>query len=172
MNKLLLYALSMLAYLPVTAQQVNSDKDQIKQTLSTFMDCLVKKDSVEFYNLFAPEPVVWIGVFKEKSQQDRMQNKKAIKDYFTSTYQKFYRSISESGTDEEKFYNVQIIEDGSIASVIFDYSFWEKGEKINWGKESWAMVKLNGVWKISAVLFSLEMENVNPEPKRSRKKRR
>lgn len=145
------------------------DKDDIKQVINTFMTCLVKKDSIKFYNLFNSDPVVWVGVFKDKTQQDRISKDSTKKNYFISNYKSFYRSISELGTDEEKFYNIKIDNDESIATVSFDYSFWEKDKKINWGKESWHLVKIKDEWKIASVIFSMDFEKVNPEPNKKRK---
>jgi hypothetical protein len=61
------------------------------------------------------------------------------------------------------------LENGYIATVMFDYSFWENGKKTNWGKENWAMIKTNGQWKITAVNFSIEEESINPEQKQKSK---
>ena len=133
--------------------------------LTTFMDCLVKKDSVKFYSLFHNERTVWIGVFKEKTQQNRLSKDSTKKGDFSSTYKKFFRSIFDSATYEEKYYNINIDEDGSIAFATFDYSFWKDKKKINWGKESWGLIKMDGQWKITSIIFSAEFENINPEPK-------
>ena len=144
-------------------------KDDIKQVINTFMSCLAKKDSIKFYNLFNSDPVVWVGIFKSKTQQDRISKDSTKKNYFISNYKSFYRSISDLGTDEEKFYNIKIDNDESIATVSFDYSFWEKDKKINWGKESWHLVKIKDEWKITSVIFSMDFEKVNPEPKKKSK---
>ena len=143
-----------------------TDKADLKEVIKTFMTCLVKKDSVKFYNLFGADPVVWVGVFKDKTQQDRQNKDSTKKNYFVSNYKSFYRSISDLGTDEEKFYNIKIDNDESIATVSFDYSFWENDKKINWGKESWHLVKINDSWKITSVIFSMDFEKVNPEPQK------
>jgi hypothetical protein len=145
--------------------KIKTDKDNIKEVLNTFMTCLVKKDSVQFYNLFSVEPVAWVGVFKDKTQQNRISKDKTKKNYFVGNYKEFYRGISDSGEHEEKFYNIKIDNDESVATVFFDYSFWEKGQKINWGKEGWHLVKINDSWKITSVIFSMDFEDVNPEPK-------
>ncbi|HPI54170.1 MAG TPA: hypothetical protein PLU10_05720, partial [Chitinophagaceae bacterium] len=58
----------------------------------------------------------------------------------------------------------QILKDDVLATVIFDYSFWHDNKKLNWGKETWSLIKANGQWKITNVIFSLEMENVLKEP--------
>jgi len=142
---------------------------QLKDVLTTFMECLVKKDSEKFYSLFHEDPVVWIGIYKEKSQQRRVQQNSAVKDFKSGSYKNFYQSISGKNV-EEKFYNVVIEEDGYVASITFDYSFWANGKKGNWGKESWGLIKTNGKWKITSVIYSIELETVVKEPQRSQKK--
>jgi hypothetical protein len=161
----LFFTISLIAIPTFSQNDKTSDEKQIKQVQNIFMECLVKKDSIKFYNLFHKDPIVWIGVTKEKSHLEELKKESTEKDYFSGNYKQFYRSISNEGTNEEKFYNVNIIEDGYIASVTFNYSFWEDNKKQNWGKESWGMIKTNGEWKITSVLFSLEYENINPEPK-------
>jgi hypothetical protein len=141
-----------------------SDKEEIHKVLNTFMCCLVKKDSTMFYNLFHLEPVVWVGVTHQRTFSSELKNDSTAKDNFRANYKSFYRHFYNKEI-EEKFYNIQILDNGYIASVIFDYSFWEKGNKTNWGKESWAMIKTNGQWKIASVIFSIEDEIINPEPK-------
>ncbi|REC62886.1 hypothetical protein DRF65_08680 [Chryseobacterium pennae] len=56
--------------------------------------------------------------------------------------------------------------DGSIASVAFNFSFWAGGKKGLWGKESWGLVKIKNEWKITSVIFSMENENISPEPQK------
>ncbi len=148
------------------ASREGANKAQIKNVISTFMKCITKKDSIAYYNLFHNDPVVWVGVIKYKTYQSELKQNSKAKDYFTSSYRSFYKSLNELDAEEEKFYNVKIIEDGFIASVTFDYSFWKKGKKINWGKESWGMIKTQGQWKITGVIFSYEEESINAEPVR------
>lgn len=144
--------------------QAKNNKKEIHRVLNTFMECLVKKDSTKFYNLFHTDPVVWVGITQQKTYADELKKDSTAKDNFKANYQSFYRHFYNKEI-EEKFYNIQILEDGYIASVIFDYSFWEKGKKSNWGKESWTMIKTNEQWKITSVIFSTEDETINPEIK-------
>jgi len=142
------------------AKAKSNNEAELKEVLSSFMNCIVKKDSVKFYDLFYNGPVTWVGVFKEKSQKEKDNN------IFIGNHKGFYRNVSNKDFDEEKFYNVSISEDGYVASVTFDYCFWSLHQKQNWGKESWGLVKANGKWKISSVIFSMEYEKNVPEPKR------
>jgi len=66
----------------------------------------------------------------------------AITKIFIEVFQTFEQT-------KKKFYNIKIDNDESIATVSFDYSFWEKGQKMNWGKESWHLVKIKDSWKIN-----------------------
>lgn len=144
--------------------QLISDREKIKNILQSFMNCIETKDSITFYTLFHTEPVLWLGTVKEKTYKDDLKRNAKAKDYFKSTYKGFFNSISDIGDNfQEKFHNVQITEDGSIAEVNFDYSFWENNTKINWGKESWGLIKTDNQWKICSVIFSVEYENINPQ---------
>ena len=51
---------------------------------------------------------------------------------------------------------MKIIEDGSVASVNLDYSFWFNGQMKHWGKEIWTLVKVFNQWKISNIVYSME----------------
>jgi hypothetical protein len=156
---------SLLTFWGFSQAKESADKKEIRQILTTFMDCLVKKDSTRFYALFNEEPVVWVGIFREKTKRAMLKSDSTMPTYFISTYKEFFRGLAPGAAYEEKFYNVDIIEDGSIAAVNFDYSFWENNKKTNWGKESWGLVKINNKWKITNVLFSMDYEQINPEPK-------
>ncbi|MEP7095526.1 MAG: hypothetical protein ABI793_15805, partial [Flavobacterium sp.] len=129
-----------------------------------FMQSIIKKDSTTFNNLFFEGNVNWIGVIKEKSQAKRIETKPTItKNYFTDTYIEFFRSVLKNKKSEEKFENILIKNDDAIASVTFDYSFWSEDSMTNWGKEYWQLVKADGKWKISSVIFSIEISKYYPK---------
>jgi len=159
-----IFTLLMLLLTQSAFSQSKHNKKEIHKVLNSFMECLVKKDSTKFYSLFHTDPVVWIGVTQQKTFADELKKDSTAKDSFKANYKSFYRHFYNKAI-EEKYYNIQILEDGYIATLLFDYSFWENGKKINWGKESWTMIKTNGQWKITSVVFSTEDEVINPEPK-------
>lgn len=143
------------------AQQPGEEK-AIQKVLDTFMDCISKKDSITFYTLFIDQPV-WLGVAMEASYQSDLKTNPKAKRTFGSNHKSFIRSIYRKDC-EEKFYNVRILEDGYVATVYFDYSFWANKEKKNWGAETWGLMKIDGAWKITSVIFSYEEEKVRQEP--------
>ena len=112
------------------------NKTKLQEVLNTFMKCITTKDSAKFHSLFHKEPVVWVGVYKDKTQHKRLEKDNAALNYRTSDYKTWFRSILTGAPKEEKFYNINIVEDGNIACITFDYSFWADNKKGNWGKES------------------------------------
>lgn len=146
----------MIPILAATILLDNPDHVEIKRILSEFMQLLKKKDEPKYLSLFAEGAVAWCGITKPDSFKREVATDPNARDWFTSDHRRFYKSISDKGEDEEKFSNIRITGDDCVASVTFDYSFWSKGVKQNWGKESWAMVKQSGKWKITSVIFSME----------------
>jgi hypothetical protein len=55
---------------------------------------------------------------------------------------------------EERFYNLQIVQDGHVATVTFDYDFLMDGQPQNHGIESWQLYKTEGNWKIISIVWS------------------
>lgn len=145
--------------------QLKSDEEQIKQVVNSFMHCFEVKDSISFYTLFHEDPVVWVGITKENTLKKYRKKNPKEPDFFSDSYQTFYRSITPKEKEAEKFYNLVIDHDENIASVTFDYSFWKNGKSVNWGKESWALIKVKDKWKIASVVFSYEEESVRKEKK-------
>jgi len=139
------------------------NKEALKQVLNTFMVSIVKSDSISFYGLFLEKSVNWVGIYKDKSQQKRWENDPKSDTFFTDNYKSFFRSVK-GGNCEEKFDNIEIIEDGNLASINFDYTFWFKKKMLNWGKEFWHLIKIDGKWKITSVVFSMELTKYFPQP--------
>jgi hypothetical protein len=58
-------------------------------------------------------------------------------------------------TLEEKFYNIDIVQDSNVAWVMFDYQFLVDGKISNHGVETWQMFKAKEEkWKILSVVWS------------------
>lgn len=110
--------------------------------------------------------MTWVGVYKDKTHHRRFEKDSSSLNCKIADYKTWFRSTTIGASKEEKFYNVNIDTDGFIASVTFDFSFWAAGKKGLWGKESWGLVKINKQWKIASVIFSMELENIVPEPDR------
>ena len=138
------------------------DETAIRKVMDDFMNCIKTRDEAKFVSLFQ-EPVLWTGMYTERTQAKRLEKNPKAVSFFTDDYKGFIKSFNDDKS-EEKFENIKIIEDGSIASANFDYSFWYDGKMENWGKEIWTLMKTNGVWKITSVSFSMDLTNYYPQP--------
>lgn len=147
------------------AQKYNAEQKEIQNVIRQFKESIIRKDSAAFHRMFHENPVVWTGVVKNRSQQKRLEkNPGNRKNYFKDTYEIFFRYIMEKGRKEEKFKNIRIINDDVVASVTFDYSFFEENTVTNWGSESWHLIKAEGKWKIVSIIYSYENALLFPNP--------
>lgn len=148
----------------VNAQR-NPDRDneQIVSLLDTFMAAIKTRDSNSMFSLFADVPVTWVGAWQPHTLKEKRATEK-VADYWVADYKSWFRSVMANGYKEELFRNPVIVQDGTIGSVTFDYSYWSNHKKRNWGKESWGLVKIDGRWKIVSVIFSAELEHYRQQP--------
>ncbi|WP_184548177.1 hypothetical protein [Mucilaginibacter sp. FT3.2] len=65
---------------------------------------------------------------------------------------------------EDKFDNIRIVEDGTVASVSMDYSFWANNKMTNWGGKYLTLIKRDGKWKITSVIYSVELAEYFEQP--------
>lgn len=138
------------------------DETDIRKIMDDFMNCIKSRDEVKFVSLFH-EPVLWTGVYTDRTYKKVVADYPNEKSYFTDDYKAFIKSFKDNKS-EEKFDNVEIIEDGSIASANFDYSFWHDGKMLNWGKEIWTLIKTDSKWKITSVSFSMDLTKYYEQP--------
>lgn len=164
MKKIYALAIAIIYALSISAQQnPDQDNEQIKSLLNTFMTAIKTRDSSSMFSLFADVPVTWVGAWQPYTLKEKRATAQTP-GYWVSDYKKWFRSVMASGYKEELFSNPVIVQDGTIGSVTFDYSFWSNHKKGNWGKESWGLVKIDGRWKIVSVIFSAELEHYRQQP--------
>jgi hypothetical protein len=149
------------------AQQAANNKKAINDIINKYSESVIAKDSITFYNLFNDGPVTWCGAIKDRSQAKKIE-KNGIKatgsNYFSGSYKGFLRSLFRYETTEDKFDHIQIIEDGTVAVVTMDYSFWANNKMTNWGNKYLGLIKRDGKWKITSVIYSLELTDYFKQP--------
>ena len=147
----------------LTAQE-RSSKENLKLFVKDYFNVINGKDSTSISTFLYDENVSWVGTYKQKTYEELSHHHHKLKPTFSGNFKNFKSDLSEGKNSEVKYDNVKIIEDGRVASVNFDYSFWENAKMQNWGREIWTMVKFNNRWKITSVLFSMEQVKYNPQP--------
>ncbi|MDP9076944.1 MAG: nuclear transport factor 2 family protein [Bacteroidota bacterium] len=149
------------------AQQATDNKKEINIIIHKYIKSVIEKDSTTFYDLFNDGPVTWCAAVKDRSQAREIE-KKGVKatgsNYFSGSYKGFFRSLYRYKSTEDKFDNIRIVEDGTVALVAMDYSFWANNKMTNWGGKYLSLIKRDGKWKITSVIFSLELTDYFEQP--------
>lgn len=152
---------------PAFAQKKTDGKKEIIQIIDAYSESVIKRDSATFYNLFNKDAVTWCLALRERSQSRELGKRSpeiGRSNYSSGSHKGFFRSLYRHGTTEDKFDNIAVVEDGTVASVTMDYSFWADGKMTNWGAKYLTLIKRDGQWKITSVIYSIELTEYFPQP--------
>lgn len=137
----------------------DAPKAQIQQMIERFQTAVIHKDRAALSELFLPSDNSWIAV--PSAQTYRMVKAKHPKArrYMPDTYAHFIDFVCNTAEPlEEKFSNVRIATDGTVASVYFDYVFLSSGKPANHGSEVWQLINTGDSWKINALVYSVNLD--------------
>lgn len=124
----------------------DTDVDAIRRLVQQFQSAIVAHDGATLGSLFVQEGGSWLSVL-----DDPATNK-----LVPSTWRKFADFVQHSDKPiEERFYDVHIDANGTVAAVWFDYDFRVDGKVTNRGSETWQLVRTGDGWKIQAMLYSI-----------------
>lgn len=167
MKKISVLAFLLLISIESYSQQKQDNKKKILNIIDSYSKSVIEKDSTVFYSLFNEDHVVWCAAYKERTYAREIEKKgetEAGNSYFSGSYKGFLRSLFRHNTTEDKFDNIKIVEDGTVASVTMDYSFWADNKMTNWGSKYLNLIKRDGKWKITSVIYSLELVKYFKQP--------
>jgi len=167
MKTKILFVVLLIAMQHTHAQQLTNNKKEISILIDRYSKSVIEKDSTTFYDLFNEGPVTWCAALKDRSQAKLIAikgAKEAGSNYFSGSYKGFLRSLFRYTSTEDKFDNIRIVEDGTVASVTMDYSFWANHKMTNWGGKYINLIKRDGKWKITSVIYSLELAEYYEQP--------
>jgi hypothetical protein len=135
----------------------------IKSVIETFRAAILTKDKSALESLPASENIMFVPAYDADTLAGIRTVRPTVKRSDASSYARFVKGVVTNPAQlEEKFFNIKIHSDGSIATVWFDYSFIENGNVTNWGHESWGLIHTDGGWRISSIVFSITLP---PPPK-------
>lgn len=63
-------------------------------------------------------------------------------------------SSRESGPIRERIFDPVVTADAGVATVVAPYDFWIKGTLSHCGIDTFTFVKVEGVWKVAALVYS------------------
>ena len=153
---LLLLAMSMT---PAHAADVAQSRTQIQQLVEQFKTAIKAHDGDGMAKLFLPGSS-WHQTLDDASWVKVKLKEPNARQVMPGDYQKFSQFVGKATKPiEETFDNVRIETDGTIGTVYFDYVFLESGKPTNHGAETWQLVRTPDGWKISAMLYSVVLDD-------------
>lgn len=153
---LALLPLSIAAHAASPAPQAHAD---IQKVVDQFKAAIIARDGDGLRTLFVPGSS-WFQALDEASLQRVRGKKPDAKRYDAGNYEQFAKFVSGATKPiEETFDNIRIETDGTVGTVFFDYTFLESGKATNHGVETWQMIRTDDGWKISAMLYSVVLDD-------------
>jgi len=149
----MLCALALLPALPCAA--TDSPKAEIGKVIEQFQAALKAHDAKGVSALFLDENVSWYTAMGEASFTKVKAKHPDAMPYRAGALKAFTDVIGSGKVAvEERFHDVRIDTDGTVASVYFDFDFLANGDVDNRGAETWQMIRTPAGWKIVAMLYS------------------
>ncbi|MCS0582610.1 nuclear transport factor 2 family protein [Massilia pinisoli] len=144
---------------PAHAATTNADADvaAIRQVVQQFQTAIVARDGKALGVLFVPQGGAWLSTLDERTYAAAKARNPAARRMMPSTWQKFADFVQHAAKPvEERFHDVRIDTNGTVASVWFDFDFLVDGKVTNQGSETWQLVRTDDGWKINAMLYSID----------------
>ena len=149
----------------VVGQERSPDMISLNKVIIKFEESIEEKDSIKFKELFFHDKVPFIGIMSPETEMSIKKNYPEFEGIAVSNSDKFIKEICETDKPQkEKFYNIEISTDGTIASINFVYSFHSGERIIQWGNENWNLVKVGKDWLITDVIYSIRFPGVEELP--------
>ncbi len=153
------------AVLPVHAKDAPAEaaataRAQIQQVVEQFKGAIKAHDGEGIRKLFLPGGS-WLQGLDEASWNKVKAKKPEAQQFMPGDYQKFSQFVATATRPvEETFDHLRIETDGTIGTVYFDYTFLDAGKCTNHGNETWQLVRTPDGWKISAMLYSVVLDDM------------
>jgi hypothetical protein len=151
-----LFSLLLAICLAGPAHAADADVSAIRQLVQQFQSAIVARDGKALGALFVPEGGAWLAVLDEPTYAAARARNPAVQRLQPSTWREFADFVTHSARPiEERFHDVRIDTNGTVASVWFDFDFLADGKVTNRGSETWQLVRTDDGWKIHAMLYSV-----------------
>lgn len=132
---------------------------EVQQLVERFRQAIHMKDGEAMRGMFLPGGS-WFRVLDPASLAAARAKKPEARQINPGRYEEFAEFLGTSPAAlEETVDNVRIETDGTVGMVWFDYRFIKDGNQSNHGVETWQVVRDSDGWKISAMLFSVILDD-------------
>lgn len=141
---------------PASAGTRTAEEASVIAVMNRFDSAIREHDAAALKDLFYKGEIIW-KLTLSPAQIERLG--KRFKDIGPVT-DRFggYRLLDDERFKltpiAERFYDPKVVTDGQVATLMFDYDFTMNCKTLNWGKETWQLVKTEAGWKILNLLYS------------------
>ncbi len=141
-----------------SATQFNSNADdvmKISSLLEEFRQDIIHKDGYALTKLMLNPDVLFHSINNQEQVDSARKYNAQFDGIGPSALDGFARLLATSKDKlEERFRNVQIHQDGNLGLATFNYEFLVNDKVTNSGVEHWIVCKVDGQWKILAVVWT------------------
>lgn len=152
----------------VSARTPTAEQASVIAVMNRFDSAIREHDAAALKDLFYDGEIIWKLTLTPNQVErlgKRFKDIRPVTDRFGG-----YRILADERFKQvpiaERFYDPLVITDGQIASLTFDYDFTMNCKTLNWGKETWQLVKTATGWKILNLLYSGYEPSDGPVPAR------
>jgi hypothetical protein len=132
-----------------------TDVAAIQRTMESFHHAVASHDGKGVSALFLDHRSTWINVLSDRAFATAKDKKSDTKKVRVSNYRDFATFVSNTKSVlDPRHDHVQIVSDGTVASVYFHFQFLVDGKVENEGDETWQLVKTEEGWRIAAITYS------------------
>ncbi len=133
----------------------DTSRAEIQTVVDRFQAAIKAHDGAALGRMFLPGSTAWITALGPGALRNVREKHPEAPPYKQGTWHAFAAYVSQASEPiEERFHNVRINTDGTVASVYFDFEFVAAGKVDNRGAETWQMLRTPDGWKIVAMLYS------------------
>ena len=157
---LLMCALASQASAQGPEPKFNSNADdltKIRSLLEEFRQDIIHKDGYAITKLIL-NPNVLLHHINNQEEVDGARKQNAQFDGVGPSQLDGFVKLLATSKDklEEKFYNIEIRQDGDLGLVTFNYDFVINDKVHHSGLEVWQVCKIDGQWKILSVAWTID----------------
>lgn len=129
--------------------------DDVGAVVERFRAAIIAHDGATLTSLFLPEHSSWLSLPTDADFAAIRARHPDAPRFQPGSIADFARFVSTSQhAVEERFHDVRILTNGTVATVYFDFDFLIDGKVENKGAETWQLLHTQAGWKICAMLYS------------------
>jgi hypothetical protein len=134
---------------------VAADTTDVQHVIDAYHEAVLTHDGTRLASLFLPQGGMWLNVLSDGAYaRAKAKSSDAVK-IRVGSFSEFVKLVSTSKAIFNPTHtHLQQNDDGTIASVYFDFVFLADGKETNRGSETWVLVKAENGWRIAAITYS------------------